>query len=169
MVQKLPTVTNRKQRVVINGEHSEYEYVEAGVPQGSILGPLLFLIYINDLPDDLNCPVKIYADDTVIYVSFSDINNATTILNNNLQKLSDWGKQWLVEFSPSKTESMLLGRNNFLQNQIPDLTFDNRAIENVTSHTHLGLKFTADLSWRSHIEEKCAVASKRLDVLKGLF
>ena len=70
----LETLTNflndRKQRVVLNGQHSKWANIEAGVPQGSILGPLLFLIYINDLPDNLISNSKLFADDTSFLASF---------------------------------------------------------------------------------------------------
>ena len=69
---------------------------------------------------------------------------------------------------PVKTESMNIGRSRPTQQPVPDLTFDNLVVNNVTTHTHLGLKFAADLSWTNHIDEKCKIASKRLDVLKGL-
>ena len=75
---------NRKQRVVLNGQNCFWENVNAGVPQGSILGPLLFLIYINDLPGDLNCVAKLFADDTSIFSTVSNITKSANDLNKDL-------------------------------------------------------------------------------------
>ena len=85
---------SRKQRVVLNGQHSSWSDVLAGVPQGSILGPLLFLIYINDLSDGLNCNPKLFADDTSLFSTVYNINDATNTLNNDLNKITEWAYQW---------------------------------------------------------------------------
>ena len=84
---------NRKQRVVLNGQNSFWENVNAGVPQGSILGPLLFLIYINDLPDGLNCVAKLFADDTSIFSSVSNITKSANDLNKDLCLINEWALQ----------------------------------------------------------------------------
>ena len=76
---------SRKQRVVLNGQHSSWRDVLAGVPQGSILGPLLFLISINDLSDGLNCNPKLFADDTSLFSTVCNINEATNTLNNDFE------------------------------------------------------------------------------------
>ena len=81
---------SRKQRVVLNGQHSSWSDVLAGVPQGSILGPLLFLIYINDLFDGLQCNPKLFADDTLLFATVHNIKKATNDLNNHLTKISTW-------------------------------------------------------------------------------
>ena len=89
----LDTITDflncRKQRVALNGQFSSWTSIEAGVTQGSILGPLLFLIYINDLSDDLTSNVKLFADDTSLFSVVHDVNTSSTNLNNGLRKISD--------------------------------------------------------------------------------
>ena len=85
---------NRKQRVMPNGQPSLWTNVNAGVPQGSILGPLLFLIYINDLPDGLSSNAKLFADDASLFSVVHDINTSTTELNGDVKKINDWAFQW---------------------------------------------------------------------------
>ena len=81
-------LSNRKQRVVVNDQKSEWENVNAGVPQGSSLGPLLFLIYINDLSGDLSSMAKLFADDTFLFNIGPDINTSANELNNDLKNVS---------------------------------------------------------------------------------
>ena len=81
---------SRKQRVVLNGQHSSCSDVLAGVPQGSILGPLLFLTDINDLSDGLQCNPKLFADDTSLFATVHNIKKATNDLNNDLTKITKW-------------------------------------------------------------------------------
>ena len=80
----------RKQRVVVNGQHSTWVNIDAGVPQESILGPLFSLIYIDDLSDDLTSNPKLFADDTSLFHVAQNINSTTIDLNNNLRKVIDW-------------------------------------------------------------------------------
>ena len=80
----------RKQRAVLNGQVSHWTGIEAGVTQGSILGPLLFLIYVNDLSDDLSTNAKLFADDTSLFPIVCNINTSAAHLNNDLRKISSW-------------------------------------------------------------------------------
>ena len=88
-------LSDRKQRVLLNGQTSEWRNVTAGVPQGSILGPLLFLIYINDLSGDLSSKAKLFADDTSLFSVTHDITTSANEPNNDLKIISDWAFQWL--------------------------------------------------------------------------
>ena len=93
-------LSNRKQRVVFNGFSSDYSSIECGVPQGSVLGTLLFLIYINDLEKNIKSNVNVFADDTML---FSIVNNPTISaneLNHDLKVISQWAYQWKVKFNP---------------------------------------------------------------------
>ena len=87
-------LSNRLQRVVLNGQCSNWKSISAGVPQGSILGPLFFLIYINDLPDGLQSDVKMFADDTCLFSIINDKTNSANDLNSDLQKINNWAIQW---------------------------------------------------------------------------
>ena len=84
---------NREQRVLLNGQKSEWRKIISGVPQGSVLGLLLFLIYINDLPDGINSLCKIFADDTSLFSKVYDIHNSVSKLNDDLEKISYWAYQ----------------------------------------------------------------------------
>ena len=89
----------RKQRVVLNGKHLSWTNIEAVVPQGSSLGPLFFLIYINKLSDGLNSNPKLFADDTSLFSVVHNINSTANDLNSDLMKLSNWIFQWKMRFN----------------------------------------------------------------------
>ena len=91
---------NRKQRATINGKESGWKPIFSGVPQGSLLGPLLFLLYINDLADDLGCNPKLFADDVSLNEHIRNTTYSTTCLSRDLNKSGSWGYQWKMLFNP---------------------------------------------------------------------
>ena len=100
----------RKQRVIIPGAMSNLNFINAGVPQGSILGPLLFLIFINDTVTDIGSNIRLFADDTSLYIIVEHPDLAARCINFDLHTISDWAGKWLVKFNPPKTESMVVTR-----------------------------------------------------------
>ena len=104
----LDTITDflnsRKQRVALNRQFSSWTSIEARVPQGLTLGPLLFLIYINDLSDDLIIKIKVFADDTSLCSVVHDVNTSTNNLSNDLSKINDWATQWKMSFNPNQSK-----------------------------------------------------------------
>ena len=90
----------RKQKVVLNGQHSKWSNISAGAHQRSILGPLLLLIYINDLSNNLSSNPKLFADDTLLFSTVHDINQYGINLNDDLEKISSWAFQWKMSFNP---------------------------------------------------------------------
>ncbi len=102
---------HRRQRVVINGVQSDWIYILAGVPQGSILGPLLFLVFVNDIVLDIRSDIFLYADDTILMRVVNDPVIDTMILNTDLESLNSWAKQWAVNFSPLKSEQLIITKN----------------------------------------------------------
>ena len=97
-------LNNRKQRVVLNGQSSNWVDVKAGVPQGSIMGPFLFLICMNDLPERLITNAKLLADDTSLLLVVRDIAASAEELNNDLRNISKWAYQWKMIFNPDLTK-----------------------------------------------------------------
>ena len=104
--------------MVLDGKSSQEYPVNAGVPQGSILGPTLFILYINDLPDDVICNIAIYAGDTTLYSKCDQASDMwqqlelASELESELRDTVDWGKKWLVDFKAGKTQLVLFDRSN---------------------------------------------------------
>ena len=97
--------------VTVNEEKSTWKSVTSGIPQGSVLGPILFVLFINDLPDLVNSSIYLFADDTKIFNKIQTIQDAT-ILQDDLNILSDWSDQWLLRFHPEKCKLIHFGKNN---------------------------------------------------------
>ena len=93
-----------KQRVVLNGQTSDWRKINSGVPQESVLGPLLFLIFINDLPDGIASLCKIFADDTSLFSKVYDIDISAKELNSDLEKIGKWAFQWKMQFNPDSNK-----------------------------------------------------------------
>ena len=146
-------LSNRRLRVVLDGKSSQEYPVNAAVPEGSVLGPTIFLLYINDLPDDVFCNIAIYADDTTLY---SKCNQASDLwqqlelaseLESDLRDTVDWGRKWLVDFNAGKTQlvSFDLSKNT----GAIDVKMDESVLEEKSSFKMLGLTFSSKLDWGS--------------------
>ena len=95
---------NRHQRVVLNGSKSDGRGVSAGVPQGSVLGPLLFLVYINDLTENISSQMRLFADDSSLFTPVKDVNETNEKLIQDLQIITNWAYQWKMVFNPDVTK-----------------------------------------------------------------
>ena len=100
-------LTDRKQRVVLNGTSSEWESVFSGVPQGSVLGPLLFIIYINDLTDNVKSNIRLFADDSSLFIRVRNIAEAQALLSGDLNTITAWATQWKMQFNPDITKQAI--------------------------------------------------------------
>ena len=121
---------NREQRVVLKGQFSFWKKVNAGVPQGLILGPLLLLIYINDLPYGLQTNLKLFVDDTSLFSTGQDITTSTVSLNNDLTKVSEWTVQWKMNFNPDpsiQAEELLFSQKTSSK-PYPSLNFNENPV-----------------------------------------
>ena len=147
-------LTNRRQRCIIEGCVSGWLPVTSGVPQGTILGPLLFLLYINDIADNLTSKMALFGDDCVLSREVQ-IREDQLELQNDLTKLIMWSTRWQMTFNPEKCEVLELGRvkstSYFLNGQ---------KLSVVAKHKHLGVVLSTKLSWSSHIDNAVAKARK---------
>ena len=107
-------LSSRKQRVLINSSMSDETTVGAGVPQGSVLGPLLFLVYVNDISENLLSLARLFSDDSSLFFSASRIEDTEGIINHDLAIIHAWASSWLVAFNPNKTEAILFTLLNMI-------------------------------------------------------
>lgn len=156
----------RKQRVFTGTEFSQDRTLGAGVPQGSVLGPLLFLIYVNDITESLTSITRLFADDSSLAISSDNIQLIENSLNTDLVKLEDWARQWLVNFNPAKTDVLFLSLAK--TNVRPVLQFQNTPLNYVESHKHLGVTLSEDGSWHTHIHNITSSASRILGSMRFL-
>ena len=155
-------LSNRHSVTVIDGHKSTELPLLAGVPQGSRLGPLLFIIYINDLVSDLESNPFVYADDTTLIATGSSTYETTNILNRDLFKISNWAHTWKVTFNASKSKDMIFSK--FLLPSYPTI-LGLQCIERVHLHKHLGLYINSSLTWDKHIESIVKKVNLKLSIM----
>ena len=150
---------DRRQRVVVGGEVSNWKSVLSGVPQGSVLGPILFLIYINDLDDDVTSKVLKFADDTKVFRKIeSDADRQQ--LQDDLNKLNEWSKKWQMLFNYGKCKCLHTGHGN----EDAQYTMSDTVLNTTEKENDLGLTISADMK----VSEQCAIAAAKGDQILGL-
>ena len=134
-------LSNRFQRTTLNGQCSDWRPVLAGVPQGSILGPLFFIIYINDLTDGLLSKAKLFADDTSLFSIVFDSKQSAIELNSDLNKISKWAYQWKMSFNPDPTKQAqeVIFSRKISKNVHPAVNFNGTLVTQVPCQKHLGM------------------------------
>ncbi|KAI8516584.1 corticosteroid- binding protein [Branchiostoma belcheri] len=145
-------LSGRKQRVVIQGATSTWKSPLAGVPQGSVPGPTLFILYINDLATSrTHCLANLFADDTSLSFSHHSVHRVVATLNRELSTVSTWLSTWKLEANIDKCKVMFITTRTLPQ-PIPPVTLGKTVLQVVTSYKHLGVTLTNTPSWSQHIE-----------------
>jgi len=156
----------RQQRVRVGDHLSAAEPLRAGVPQGAILSPLLFSVFINDIVECTNAEVNLFADDTSVYI----MEKSGIVLQNKLQEavnmLASWFKTWAITVNHVKSAAMVISKK---RNPIKvDIHIDGTPIPQKNSHKHLGLVLNHKLSWSDHIEHIRSKAAKKVGLLRRI-
>ena len=163
-------LSNRRQRVVLNGEMSDWAPILSGVPQGSVLGPLLFLIFINDLEAGIISQIKFFADDTSLYSVVKDPIVSARELNHDLDLINQWANQWKMSFNPDPTkpaEEILFSHKRRPPTH-PPLFFNGCEVKRVNEHKHLGLILDPKLNFAAYFKEKISKAKQGIGLIKHL-
>ena len=159
-------LSTRRLRVVLDGTSSQEYQVNAEVPRGSILGPTLFLLHINDLLDDVICDIAIYADDTTLYSKCDQASDLwqqlelTSELESYLRDTVDWGRKWLVDFNAGKTQLVSFEWSN--NTGVIDVKMNGYVLLEKSSFKMLGLTFSSKLDWGSYIISTAKTTSKKI-------
>ena len=158
-------LTNRKQRVVLNGQCSSWVDIRAEVPQGSILGPLLFLIYVNDLLNGLKSECKLCADNTSLFFVVNDVNTSASDISSDLKLISDWAFHWKMSFNaaPSKQAQEIIFSRKKMKSSHPSVYFNNIPVTSV--HKHLRMLLNDKLSYEHHLKFVLNKVKKKIGLL----
>jgi hypothetical protein len=158
---------NRKIRAVVNGQNSDWADTTAGVPQGSILGPLLFLVFINDITLNIESDIHLFADDTSLMDILDDHILSYAKLNRDLNRLSTWANKWMVTFNATKTVYLQITRKTNPAPK-PILRLNGVVVREAQTHKHLGLTFNSTLTWSDHIGQIVTKAGRCIGLLRRL-
>ena len=151
----------REQAVVVNGTKSTFSKVTSGVPQGSVLGPILFLAYINDIDEVVSSGVRLFADDCVCYRVIDSISHCNQ-LQDDIKNLGQWAERWGMRFQPVKCNIMSVTRK---RNPIRfDYVLNGVQLVRVDCIKYLGVMITQDLNWARHIQSVCNKGNRILGV-----
>ena len=154
-------LTNRQMRVIVENEASAETTVHSGVPQGTVLGPLLFLVHINDLPDRVRSSiVRLFADDCLLYRTISTLRDHV-LLQEDLRQLEAWASDWGMHFNASKCYVLSINNKTSYYYQL-----NNTILQNVDNNPYLGLLISKDLKWANHIEKVSKKASSTLGFIQ---
>lgn len=148
---------------MLEGEKSDYIHVTSGVPQGSVLGPILFLAFINDLPCCIESKVRLFADDTVIYLAIKSVNDCLQ-LQKNLQSLEKWVTEWKMEFNLAKCNVLRVTRRH--EPIIFNYILHGHFLEAIDTTKYLGVHLSKDLRWNVQVRNITNKANKTLGFLK---
>ena len=151
--------------MVLEGVNSEELSVTSGVPQGSVLRPVLFLLYINDLPEDIQSQVHSFVDDTAVYLTL-DKQNGPQQLQDDLNQLQKWETMCDMEFNPDKCIVMHITRAKRPTDSQYTCTMHNQILDTVDTARYLGVDISSNLNFKNHINGITSNANKTLGFLK---
>jgi hypothetical protein len=157
----------RTQQVAVNGAFSSTQPVLSGIPQGSVLGPLLFVVYINDLPNNLSSSVLMFADDTKPFREMKSEEDFR-VLQCDLDLLEEWSNKWLLSFHPNKCKVLTIGKHENILRGFPYKLLGEE-LEHVFEEKDLGVIIDGELSFDSHIMDKVAKANQMLGLIRRTF
>ena len=156
-------LSGRTQAVIVEGETSTYLPLDSGVPQGSTLGPSLFLYYINDIATGLDSTIRLFVDDIIAYLVIKSNSDALT-LQRDLDKLAQWEQLWKMAFHPDKCNVLTISRNKTPKKF--KYCLHDHVLESVDKVNNMGVTISDDLKWESHINNICGKANKTLGFLR---
>ena len=148
---------------MIDGAYSDWVAVESSVPQGTVTGPLMFILFINDLPDNISSNVRLFADDCILYRTISGKTDAS-ILQNDLHTLTQWQNNWQMKFKAKKC--YILRATHARSPHTFTYNLNGIPLQDTSNHTYLGVNLTQDLSWNSHINNTTAKANRSLGFIR---
>ena len=154
---------DRHQQVVVDGKHSSKAPVTSGVPQGSVLGPILFLCYINDMPACVSSKLRLFADDSIIYKTIKDLSDCLS-LQRDLVSLEHWERTWGMSFHPNKCNVIRMTRKR--DPIIHPYTLKGHTLEVVTNAKYLGVSLSNDLTWTHHINNMVNKSNRKLGFVR---
>ena len=155
--------TKRTQRVILDGEASNDVEVKSGVPQGTVLGPLMFLLYINDMGKGINYNLKLFADDSLLY-RVIDKPSDTTLLQNDLSILSNWANAWQMQFNAEKCYVIRAHRNQ--KSHLFYYKMKGHSLKDVDHQPYLGVELSNTMNWSHHIGNVIKKANRSLGFIR---
>ena len=162
-------LSDRFQRVVLNKQTSSWRSILPGVPQGFMLGPLLFRIYINDMPASVKSNVKLFADDTSIFSIVNNKNDSIKELTHDFSLISKWAFTWKMVFNPDPTKHAqeVISRKKDTSAH-PNIVFNDIPVERASHHKNLGIYLDQKLNFKMHIETVSCNVNKDISIIKKL-
>ena len=158
-------LTHREQCVLLDGTTSAPLTPKSGIPQGTVLGPVLFLIFINDLPESTQSQCSIFADDTTLHTADKSNISSCARLSSDLHTAASWAERWGMLFSAPKSKHLAIGRT---AKQSPLVRMNGIPIPQVRTHKHLGLIFNNTLTWNDHVSNVYSTCARMLGILRRL-